>query len=69
MLTAPVLVLNRYFVPVTITSVRRAFVMLYGGIAKAVDLEYNTFDFESCSEETGELASIVINSFHVLSLL
>ena len=50
MLTAPVLVLNRYFVPVTITSVRRAFVMLYCGIAKAVDLEYNTFDFESWSQ-------------------
>jgi len=50
MLTSPVLVLNRYFVPVTITSVRRAFVMLYGGIAKAVDGEYNTFDFESWTQ-------------------
>lgn len=47
MLSSPVLVLNRYFVPITITSVRRAFVMLYGGIAKAVDTEYNTFDFDS----------------------
>jgi len=50
MLTGPVLVLNRYFVPITITSVKRAFVMLYGGIAKAVDTEYNTFDFESWSQ-------------------
>ena len=50
MLTSPVLVLNRYFVPITITSVRRAFVMLYGGIAKAVDTEYNTFDFESWAQ-------------------
>jgi len=50
MLTGPVLVLNRYFVPITITSVKRAFVMLYGGIAKAVDSEYNTFDFESWSQ-------------------
>ena len=50
MLTSPVLVLNRYFVPITITSVRRAFVMLYGGVAKAVDREYNTFDFESWSQ-------------------
>jgi len=50
MLTGPVLVLNRYFVPITITSVKRAFVMLYGGIAKAVDREYNTFDFESWSQ-------------------
>lgn len=50
MLTSPVLVLNRYFVPITITSVKRAFVMLYGGIAKAVDTEYNTFDFDSWSQ-------------------
>ena len=50
MLTSPVLVLNRYFVPVTIRSVRRAFVMLYVGIAKAVDTEYNTFDFDSWSQ-------------------
>jgi 5-methylcytosine-specific restriction endonuclease McrA len=50
MLTSPVLVLNRYFVPITITSVKRAFVMLYGGIAKAVDTEYNTFDFESWAQ-------------------
>jgi 5-methylcytosine-specific restriction endonuclease McrA len=50
MLTSPVLVLNRYFVPITITSVKRAFVMLYGGTAKAVDTEYNTFDFESWAQ-------------------
>ncbi|MEM7007549.1 MAG: HNH endonuclease [Thermodesulfobacteriota bacterium] len=50
MLSSPVLVLNRYFVPVTITSVKRAFVMLYAGIAKAVDTEYNTFDFDSWSQ-------------------
>jgi hypothetical protein len=37
MVTSPVLVLNRYFVPITVTSVKRAFVMLYCGIAKAVD--------------------------------
>lgn len=50
MLTSPVLVLNRYFVPVTITSVRRAFLMLYNGAAKAVGSDYETFDFESWSE-------------------
>jgi 5-methylcytosine-specific restriction endonuclease McrA len=50
MLTSPVLVLNRYFVPVTVTSVKRAFVMLYCGIAKAVDANYETFDFESWSQ-------------------
>ncbi len=50
MLTSPVLVLNRYFVPVTIISVRRAFLMLYNGAAKAVGSDYETFDFESWSE-------------------
>lgn len=50
MLTAPVLVLNRYFVPVTITSVKRAFVMMYSGVAKAVGTDYETFDFESWSQ-------------------
>jgi 5-methylcytosine-specific restriction endonuclease McrA len=50
MLTAPVLVLNRYFVPVTITSVKRAFVLMYSGVAKAVGSGYETFDFESWSQ-------------------
>jgi 5-methylcytosine-specific restriction endonuclease McrA len=50
MLTAPVLVLNRYFVPVTITSVKRAFVLMYSGVAKAVGSDYETFDFESWSQ-------------------
>lgn len=50
MLSSPVLVLNRYFVPVTITNVRRAFILLYSGVAKAVGKDYETFDFESWSE-------------------
>ena len=50
MLTSPVLVLNRYFVPITITSVKRAFVMLYCGAAKAVGGNYQTFDFESWAQ-------------------
>jgi 5-methylcytosine-specific restriction endonuclease McrA len=50
MLTSPVLVLNRYFVPITVTSVKRAFIMLYCGIAKAVDGNYATFDFESWAQ-------------------
>jgi 5-methylcytosine-specific restriction endonuclease McrA len=50
MLTSPVLVLNRYFIPITITSVKRAFVMLYCGAAKAVAGNYQTFDFESWAQ-------------------
>ncbi len=50
MLTSPVLVLNRYFIPITITSVKRAFIMLYCGAAKAVGGNYQTFDFESWAQ-------------------
>jgi hypothetical protein len=50
MLTSPVLVLNRYFVPITITNVKRAFIMLYCGVAKAVGDNYETFDFESWTQ-------------------
>jgi len=48
-LDSQVLVLNRNFQPVDVTSVRRAFVQLYEGIAKAVDAQYRTFDFANWS--------------------
>ena len=41
------LVLNRAYLPIHITSVRRACSLLYQGIARAVDGQYQTFDFES----------------------
>lgn len=50
MLTSQVLVLNRSFLPVHVTTVRRALIMLYRGIAKAVDKQYELFDFESWME-------------------
>lgn len=50
MLNTSVLVLNRSFLPIHITNVRRAFTLLYQGIARAVNEEYRTFDFESWSE-------------------
>lgn len=50
MLQSHVLVLNRFFMPVSVTSLRRAFVLLYGGAAKAVNGEYETFDFESWAD-------------------
>ena len=48
-LNSKVLVLNRSYFPVHVTSVRRAFSLLYQGIAKAVDAQYRTFDYESWS--------------------
>jgi 5-methylcytosine-specific restriction endonuclease McrA len=49
MLDSSVLVLNRYYQPVNVTTVRRAFTLLYQGAARAVDREFQTFDFESWS--------------------
>lgn len=46
MLNSRVLVLNRSFLPIHVTSVRRAFSLLYGGGARAVDQSYQTFDFD-----------------------
>jgi 5-methylcytosine-specific restriction endonuclease McrA len=39
------LVLNRSYLPVHVTTVRRAFSLLYRGVARAVDEQYRTFDF------------------------
>lgn len=50
MLSTSVLVLNRNYFPVHITTLRRAFCMLYQGIAKAVDEEHKAFDFASWAE-------------------
>lgn len=50
MLNAAVLVLNRSYLPVHITTVRRAFCLLYRGLARAVNERYETFDFDSWRE-------------------
>lgn len=46
-LTLPVLLLNRHFSPVSVATVRRAFVLLYGGAARAVDDAGETHDFDA----------------------
>lgn len=46
-LTLPVLLLNRHFSPVSVATVRRSFVLLYGGAARAVDGDGETYDFAS----------------------
>jgi 5-methylcytosine-specific restriction endonuclease McrA len=45
-LTAPVLVLNKNFEPVHLTTARRAFVLLYGGAAVALDESGEPYDFD-----------------------
>src|SRR5258705_10160500 len=49
-LNTKVLVLNRSYLPVHVTSVKRAFILLYQDVARAVDEQYRTFDFQSWSE-------------------
>ena len=45
-LALPVLVLNRYFEPVQVTTAKRAFVLLYGGTALALDEGGDVYDFD-----------------------
>ena len=50
MLNSNVLVLNRSYLPIHVTSARRAFTLLYQGIARVIDEQYKTFDFDSWSQ-------------------
>ncbi|MCL5965740.1 MAG: HNH endonuclease [Deltaproteobacteria bacterium] len=50
MLNSGVLVLNRAYFPVHITNVRRAFCLLYSGLARAINDQYEMYDFKSWSE-------------------
>lgn len=50
LLDTKVLILNRSYLPIHVTSVRRAFSLLYQGIARAVNEQYQTFDFDSWSD-------------------
>ena len=47
MLNSSVLVLNRSFMPIHVTSAKRAFTLVFAGTANVVDHQYQTFDFES----------------------
>jgi 5-methylcytosine-specific restriction endonuclease McrA len=45
-LSRPVLVLNRVFQPVQLTTAKRAFVLMYGGAATALDASGEEYDFD-----------------------
>lgn len=45
-LSLPVLVLNRFLQPIQVTTVKRALVLLYGGVAAALDETGEQHDFE-----------------------
>lgn len=50
MLSSGCLVLNRSYVPVHVTTVRRAITLLYQGMAKAVNEQYELFNFDDWSQ-------------------
>jgi 5-methylcytosine-specific restriction endonuclease McrA len=54
MLNSRVLVLNRSFMPIHVTSAKRAFTLVFAGTANVVDREYQTFDFETWFRSTPE---------------
>ncbi len=45
--TLPVLALNRHFHPVQVTTARRAFLLLFGGAAHAIDEAGDVYDFHA----------------------
>jgi len=57
-LNTKVLVLNRHYLPVHVTVVRRALSLLYQDVARAVDEQYRTFDFASWADLAAEEDSI-----------
>jgi hypothetical protein len=54
MLNSSVLVLNRSFLPIHVTSVRRSFSLVYQGGARVVNDRYETFDFAEWQAQDGQ---------------
>jgi 5-methylcytosine-specific restriction endonuclease McrA len=52
MLNSNVLVLNRSYLPIHVTTVRRAFTLIYQGTALAVNGSYETFDFDGWQRQS-----------------
>ncbi len=54
MQNSPVLVLNRFYQPIHVTSAKRAFSLLYLGVARVIDDQFRTFDFDSWAQLSSE---------------
>ena len=50
MVNSSVLVLNKHYQPVHVTSVKRAFALLYIGAARVIEPDFSTFDFTSWAD-------------------
>lgn len=55
MLSSKVLLLNKCYLPIHVTTVKRALVMLYQGHAKVVGEEFRIFDFHSWLDQKVEV--------------
>ena len=62
MINSAVLVLNRSFQPIHVTNVKRAFTLLYLGVAQAIDQQFHMFDFDSWSQLSAETGDDVIHT-------
>jgi len=62
MLNTSVLVTNKAFIPIHITTVKRALCLLYANIARAVDREFRVFDYNSWCELSVEKGDDVIGT-------
>lgn len=64
MLNTSVLVLNRHYQPVHVTSAKRAFSLLYLGVARVLDREFRTFDFDSWAQLSLEAGDDVVHTIN-----
>ena len=55
MTNAAVLVLNRHYQPIHVTNAKRAFTLLYLGVARVIDHQFRTFDFASWAQLSDEV--------------
>jgi 5-methylcytosine-specific restriction endonuclease McrA len=62
MLNSSVLVLNRSYLPIHVTSVRRAFSLVYQDLACVVNDRYETFSFDSWRRVKAEFETEVIGT-------
>lgn len=59
MLNSNVLVLNRSYLPIHVTTVRRAFTLIFQGTALAVGRDYGTFDFEAWRSQSVDRLDVI----------
>jgi 5-methylcytosine-specific restriction endonuclease McrA len=62
MTTAQILVLNKQWQPVGLANIERAFGLLCSGAAKALDKQYQVFDFASWSDLSAEYGDDVVRT-------